>query len=81
MTGFYEVCKTDCYREGAKGRVPRKTRSRRSAAPSHGLSQSRADGDEGLVGRTRVTMRKGGGGSTRLVRYFLIKLPVFSLAS
>lgn len=26
-------------------------------------------------------MRKGGGGSTRLVRYFLIKLPVFSLAS
>lgn len=20
MTGFYEVCKTDCYREGAKGR-------------------------------------------------------------
>ena len=26
-------------------------------------------------------MRKGGGGSTRLVRDFLIKLPVFSLAS
>ena len=35
---------------------------------------------EGLVGRTRVTMRKGSGGSNRLVRYFLIKLPVFSLA-
>jgi hypothetical protein len=25
-------------------------------------------------------MRKGSGGSNRLVRYFLIKLPVFSLA-
>src|SRR5688572_20902493 len=79
MTGLYKIS-TDYYRGRQRARSLGTRRA--DGLPHRAMACHRAERRlKALVGRTRVTMRKGSGGSNRLVRYFLIKLPVFSLAS